>query len=181
VSKLQSHRWTAFGDLRFWTNEHLHFYLYRFALWRSCPQCSSGLQTHSHCDWQQMACTARSRASVSPFLNFLVLLVPSDFWVQMFPATPCSLTFCFQILMLYEQAKLHTRIKELAKLSDVCRFVTMVYQYDCHNPRHYTLSCLLFKTQLNSIGLSVPHRKHITCPLRAQQVNAIYRFVTMVH
>jgi hypothetical protein len=26
----------------------------------------------------------------------------------------------------------------------------------------------------------VPHRKHITSPLRAQQVNAIYRFVTMV-
>jgi hypothetical protein len=31
VSKLQSHRWTTFGDLRFWTNEHLHFYLYRFS------------------------------------------------------------------------------------------------------------------------------------------------------
>jgi hypothetical protein len=27
----------------------------------------------------------------------------------------------------------------------------------------------------------VAHRKHIICPLRAQQVNAIYRFVTMVH
>jgi hypothetical protein len=24
----------------------------------------------------------------------------------------------------------------------------------------------------------VPHRKHITSPLRAQQVNALYRFVT---
>jgi hypothetical protein len=36
-------------------------------------------------------------------------------------------------------------------------------------------------SQLNYeyIGLSVPHRKHITSPLRAQQVNAIYRFVTM--
>jgi hypothetical protein len=42
-------------------------------------------------------------------------------------------------------------------------------------------SCLLFKTQLNSIGLSVPHRKHIMSPLRAQQVNAIYRFVTTVY
>jgi hypothetical protein len=31
------------------------------------------------------------------------------------------------------------------------------------------------------IGLSVPHRKHITSPLRAQQVNATYRFVTMVY
>jgi hypothetical protein len=42
-------------------------------------------------------------------------------------------------------------------------------------------SCLLFKTQLNAIGLSVPHRKHITSPLRAQEVNAIHRFVTMVY
>jgi hypothetical protein len=38
------------------------------------------------------------------------------------------------------------------------------------------IHCLLFKTQLNSTGLSVPHRKHITSPLLAQQVNAIYRF-----
>jgi hypothetical protein len=45
----------------------------------------------------------------------------------------------------------------------------------------YPSSCLLFKTQLNSIGLSVPHRKHITSQLRAQQVNAIYSFVTMVY
>jgi hypothetical protein len=36
------------------------------------------------------------------------------------------------------------------------------------------IGCLLFITQLNSIGLSVPHRKHITSPLRAKQVNAIY-------
>jgi hypothetical protein len=34
---------------------------------------------------------------------------------------------------------------------------------------------------LRYIGLSVPHRKHITSPLRTQQVNAIYRFVTMVY
>jgi hypothetical protein len=27
----------------------------------------------------------------------------------------------------------------------------------------------------------VPHRKHITSPLRAQQVNAIYRLVTTVY
>jgi hypothetical protein len=33
----------------------------------------------------------------------------------------------------------------------------------------------------NSIGLSVPHRRHITSPLLAQQLNAIYRFVTMVY
>jgi hypothetical protein len=38
-----------------------------------------------------------------------------------------------------------------------------------------------FKTQLNPIGLAVPYRKHITSPLRAQQVNAIYRFVAMVY
>jgi hypothetical protein len=36
---------------------------------------------------------------------------------------------------------------------------------------------LVFHLKLNSIGLSAPHRKHITSPLRAQQVNAIYRFV----
>jgi hypothetical protein len=34
---------------------------------------------------------------------------------------------------------------------------------------------------IRSIGLSVPHRKHIMSPLRAQQVNAICRFVTMVY
>jgi hypothetical protein len=39
----------------------------------------------------------------------------------------------------------------------------------------------VFYLKLNSMGLSVPHRKHITSPLRAQQVNAIYRFVTMVY
>jgi hypothetical protein len=43
------------------------------------------------------------------------------------------------------------------------------------------LDIIVFKTQLNSIGLSVPHRNHITSPLRAQQVNAICRFVTMVY
>jgi hypothetical protein len=39
----------------------------------------------------------------------------------------------------------------------------------------------LNSTQLNSIGLSVPHRKHIMYPLRAQEVNAICGFVTMVY
>jgi hypothetical protein len=53
--------------------------------------------------------------------------------------------------------------------------------YNCHNNGHYPSSCLLFKTQLDSIGLSEPHRNHVTSPLRAQQVNAIYRFVTMVY
>jgi hypothetical protein len=37
------------------------------------------------------------------------------------------------------------------------------------------------KLNFNSTGLSVPHRKHITSPLRAQQVNVICRFVTMVY
>jgi hypothetical protein len=42
-------------------------------------------------------------------------------------------------------------------------------------------SFFLFKTHLSFIGLSVPHRKHISSPLRAQQGNAIYRCVTMVY
>jgi hypothetical protein len=59
----------------------------------------------------------------------------------------------------------------------------MVREYNYHNSGYYPLSghYLLFITQLNSIGLSVSHRKHITSLLRAQQVNAIYRFVTMVY
>jgi hypothetical protein len=32
-----------------------------------------------------------------------------------------------------------------------------------------------------STSLSVPHRKHVTSPLRAQQVNAVCRFVTVVY
>jgi hypothetical protein len=39
----------------------------------------------------------------------------------------------------------------------------------------------IFYLKLNSIGFSVPHRKHITSPLRAQKVNAIYRFVMTVY
>jgi hypothetical protein len=58
-------------------------------------------------------------------------------------------------------------------------FVTMEYKYNYHNSGHHPSSRLLFKTHLNSLGLSVPHRKRITSLLRAQQVNAIYRFVTM--
>jgi hypothetical protein len=37
----------------------------------------------------------------------------------------------------------------------------------------------VFYLKLNCIGLSVPHKKNITSPLRAQQVNAICRFVTI--
>jgi hypothetical protein len=36
------------------------------------------------------------------------------------------------------------------------------------------------KHQLKSIGLSVTHSKRMS-PLEVQQVNAIYRFVTMVY
>jgi hypothetical protein len=34
---------------------------------------------------------------------------------------------------------------------------------------------------LRPTGLSVSHRKHITSPLQTQQINAIYRFVTMIY
>jgi hypothetical protein len=57
----------------------------------------------------------------------------------------------------------------------------MVYSCNYQNSGHHPSSCLLFKTQLNSIGLSVTHGKAIMSPLRAQQVNAIYRLVTMVY
>jgi hypothetical protein len=39
------------------------------------------------------------------------------------------------------------------------------------------LKCSALYLSLSSIGLSVPRRKHIRSPLRAQQVNAICRFV----
>jgi hypothetical protein len=66
-------------------------------------------------------------------------------------------------------------------VNNIHRFLVKLYSYNHHNSGYYPSSCLLFKTQLNSIGLSVPHRKHVTSPLRAQQVNAVYRFVTMVY
>jgi hypothetical protein len=43
------------------------------------------------------------------------------------------------------------------------------------------MSCLLFKTQLKSLGFPLSHRKHITYPLRSQQINVTYRCVTMVY
>jgi hypothetical protein len=67
------------------------------------------------------------------------------------------------------------------KTITIYRFVTMVHYYNYHNSGHYPSSSLLFKTQLNFIGLSVPHRKLIISALRAQQVNAIYRIVTTVY
>jgi hypothetical protein len=49
-----------------------------------------------------------------------------------------------------------------------------VITYDYNNPGYYSSPCFLFEIQLNFLGLSVPHRKHITFPLKAQQINAIY-------
>jgi hypothetical protein len=83
---------------------------------------------------------------------------------------------------LYEpNRKLITFPLRAQQVIAIYRFVTMVYYYNYHNSGLYPSSCLLFKIQLNSIGLSVPHRKHVTSALRAQQVNAIYRFVTMMY
>jgi hypothetical protein len=63
----------------------------------------------------------------------------------------------------------------------IYHLVTTVDYYNYYNSGHYPSSCLLFKTELNPVGLSVPHSKNITSPLRAQLVNAIYRFLTMVY
>jgi hypothetical protein len=81
--------------------------------------------------------------------------------------------------MLYEVCCLSNNKDYVSQLSHFTglhfSFVSLVF-----NSGHYPSSCLLFKTQHNSIGLSVPHRKHITSPLRTQQVNDIYRFVMSV-
>jgi hypothetical protein len=45
-----------------------------------------------------------------------------------------------------------------------------------HRPAIYLKT---LRHRIRSIGLSVPHGKHITSPLRAQQVNVMYRFETM--
>jgi hypothetical protein len=63
----------------------------------------------------------------------------------------------------------------------IFRFVTLEHKYNYHNSGHYPSSCILFKNNLNSIGLSVPHRNHISSPLRVHQVNTVCRFVTMVY
>jgi hypothetical protein len=87
----------------------------------------------------------------------------------------------------FQQAHLPGNKQPMSVLHDeeyykICGFVTIrINTHNYHNSGHYPSSCLLFETQLNSIGLSVPHRKHIISPLRAHQVNAIYRFVTMVY
>jgi hypothetical protein len=60
-------------------------------------------------------------------------------------------------------------MEEVQYISYVCE--NNCQQYNYYNSGYYPSSCLLFKTQLNSIGLSIPQRKHITSPLRAQHVN----------
>jgi hypothetical protein len=67
------------------------------------------------------------------------------------------------------------------QVNAIYRFVAMLYEYNYYNYGHYLSACLLFKTQLNSIGLPVLQRQHITSPLRAQQFNAIYKFLAMVY
>jgi hypothetical protein len=67
------------------------------------------------------------------------------------------------------------------KVNKIHTFVTMAYQYNYHNSGHYPSSCPLFNTELTNKRLSVPNKKHIMSPLRAQQVNAIYRFMTMAY
>jgi hypothetical protein len=70
---------------------------------------------------------------------------------------------------------------QVQQVNAIYRFVTMVYCYNYYNSGRHPSSCVLFKTQLNSIAMSVPHMNHITSPLQAQQVNAIYGFLTMVY
>jgi hypothetical protein len=71
-----------------------------------------------------------------------------------------------------------TYILDAYPATRIYRFVTLGYYYNYEDLKHYPSFSLLLKTQLNSIGLSVPHRKHITSPLRAQHVKVIYRFMT---
>jgi hypothetical protein len=55
--------------------------------------------------------------------------------------------------------------------------MTTVHQSNYHNSGQYPSSCLLFKTRWI---VFVPLSKDVTFPLRAQQVNDIYRFVTNI-
>jgi hypothetical protein len=72
------------------------------------------------------------------------------------------------------------------QVNAIYRFVTMAYYYNYHNSGHYPSSCLLLKNELklNSTQLyrfiRTSQETHYV-PLRAQQVNVIYRFVTMVY
>jgi hypothetical protein len=67
-------------------------------------------------------------------------------------------------------------------LQDNCTgFDSIALQDKYHSSGQYPSSCLLYKSQLNPIGLSVLHKKNITSPLRAQQVNIICTIVTMMY
>jgi hypothetical protein len=73
----------------------------------------------------------------------------------------------------------HNNIRQVAQ-AHILKLINVKSCFNYHNSTNYPSSCLLFKTQLNSTGLSLPHRKHITSPLRDQQVNEIHKFVTIV-
>jgi hypothetical protein len=80
--------------------------------------------------------------------------------------------------LLNRECILMNVLKALASIISMCNLHVILLSKI--TPRYLTLFTN-FKTHLNSTGLSVPHRKHITSPLLAQQVNAICRFVTMVY
>jgi hypothetical protein len=66
------------------------------------------------------------------------------------------------------------------------RFYSNVINYNYTNITITILDIIhrsIFYLKLNSTlqGLSIPHRKHITSPLWAQQVNTTYRVLTMVY
>jgi hypothetical protein len=88
-----------------------------------------------------------------------------------------SLRSCYRIsldpiiLMIFGVNITDHKIYCLYRLYRLYTLYCIHYIIDCI---HYPLCCLLFKTQLNSTGLSVPHRKHITFPLRAQQINGLW-------
>jgi hypothetical protein len=90
--------------------------------------------------------------------------------------------------LTYRKSRSHIFVANLFNLKSIkfkinIRFIRLLRWYI-----NITITILdiihrpVFYLKLNStICLSVPHRKHITSPLQAQQVNAIYRFVTMVY
>jgi hypothetical protein len=82
------------------------------------------------------------------------------------------------------QAVLEVACNGTTRMHLIQRNIVNSQVIDCcnyHNSGHYPTSCLLFKTLLNSVGVFVTHRKHITSPLQAHWVNALYRFVTMIY
>jgi hypothetical protein len=99
---------------------------------------------------------------------------------QNFGNEPVSRSTLSHSHFIYE---IHVNRFHCSSFHRLSQFITFKAEdsYNYHNYGLYSSPCLLFKTQLNSIGLSVSHRKHITSPLGAQQVNAIYRCVTMIH